>query len=57
MTPQELCINIRPSFLGKIVVDEGDVLKDGETDNSKATKYISRVTNKKNLEASNELVY
>ena len=45
---------IDPHF-GKIVVDEGDVLKDGETDNSKATKYISRVTNKKNLEASNEL--
>ena len=45
---------IDPHF-GKIVVDDGDVLKDGETDNSKATKYISRVTNKKNLEASNEL--
>ena len=44
---------IDPHF-GKIVVDEGEVLKDGETDNSKATKYISRVTNKANLEASNQ---
>ncbi len=39
---------------GKIVVDEGNVLPEGETDNSKATKYISRVTNKANLDASNK---
>ncbi len=38
----------------KIVVDEGEVLKEGETDNKKATKYISRTTNRANLEASNE---
>ena len=44
---------IDPHF-GKIVVDEGEPLKEGETENSKATKYISRVTNKANLEASNE---
>lgn len=36
-----------------IVVDEGDVLPEGATDNTQATKYISRVTDKRNLEASN----
>lgn len=45
---------VDPHF-GRIVVDEGDVLPPGETDNSKATKYISRVTDKRNLEASNQL--
>ncbi len=45
---------IDPHF-GKIIVDEGDVLEEGEYDNSKATKFISRVTRKENLEASNEL--
>lgn len=40
---------------GKIVVDEGEVLPEDCRDNSKATKYISRVTDKRNLEASNEL--
>ncbi len=44
---------IDPHF-GKIVVDEGEVLGEGDNDNSKATKYISRVTNKANLEASNQ---
>ena len=39
---------------GKIVVDEGGVLEEGVTDNRKATKYISRTTNRVNLEASNE---
>ncbi len=39
---------------GKIVDDGGEVLKEGETDNTKATKYIKRVANKANLEASNE---
>ena len=33
--------------------DEGDVLPPGVTENSKATKYICRVTDKENLEASN----
>ena len=46
--------NIDPHY-GKIVVDEGEVLPDGCHDNSKATKYISRVTDPRNLEASNEL--
>lgn len=41
--------------IGKIVDDKGDLLKDGQTENRFATKYINRVTNKANLEASNEL--
>lgn len=45
---------IDPHF-GKIVEDEGELLKDYETENRLATRYINRVTNKKNLEASNEL--
>ena len=40
---------------GVIVEDGGEVLPQGETDNSKATKYIKRVTDRKNLEASNRL--
>lgn len=46
--------NIDPHF-GKIVVDEGEVLPDGCRDNRNATKYISRVTDQRNLQASNEL--
>ena len=38
---------------GKIVEDGGGLLKDGVSDNRKAERYINRVTNKKNLEASN----
>ena len=45
---------IDPHF-GRIVKDEGEVLPEGVTDNSQATKYISRVTSKENLEASNQL--
>ncbi len=45
---------IDPHF-GKIVVDEGEVLAEGDYDNANATKFISRVTRKENLEASNEL--
>ena len=41
--------------IGKIVEDEGELLKDGQKENRFATRYINRVTNKKNLEASNEL--
>ncbi len=41
--------------IGKIVEDGGKVLASWETDNSKASKFIQRVTNLKNLEASNEL--
>ncbi len=41
--------------IGKIVVDEGELLIDGRTENSQATRYINRVSNKDNLEASNQL--
>lgn len=40
---------------GKIVEDGGEVLPNGVTDNSQATKYKKRTTGLKNLEASNEL--
>ena len=40
---------------GKIVADGGEVLPNGVTDNSQATKYKKRTTGLKNLEASNEL--
>ena len=45
---------IDPHF-GKIVSDEGDLLWPGDKDNTRATRYIDRVTNRANLEASNEL--
>ena len=45
--------HIDPHF-GKIVSDEGKLLEDGEH-NKDATRYIDRVTNIKNLEASDEL--
>ena len=40
---------------GVIVEDGGEVLPEGETRNRKATKYQKRVTDLKNLEASNQL--
>ena len=40
---------------GKIVDDGGEVLPNGVTNNSQATKYKKRTTGLKNLEASNEL--
>lgn len=40
---------------GAIVEDGGEVLPDGEHDNSKATRYIKRVTDRRNLENSNRL--
>lgn len=40
---------------GKILEDDGALLKDGISDNRRATRYISRVTNRRNLEASNQL--
>lgn len=41
---------------GKIVYDEGELLNhDWERENKYASRYINRVTSKKNLEASNEL--
>ena len=45
---------IDPHF-GKIVKDDGDILEENEFDNKKATRYINRVTNLENLEASNKL--
>ena len=46
--------NIDP-HIGKIVVDEGELLVNGRTENSEATRYIKRVTDRRNLDASNEL--
>lgn len=40
---------------GKIVADGGQLLKNGSTDNRQAERYIKRVTDKRNLEASNQL--
>ena len=45
---------IDPHF-GEIVNDEGELLAKGDDKNSNATKYINRVSNYKNLEASNKL--
>lgn len=44
--------HIDPHY-GKIVADEGELLQSGTTDNSRATRYVNRVTNRENLEASN----
>ena len=46
--------HIDPHF-GKIVEDGGDVLPQFEKSNKRAERYIRRVTNKKNLEASDKL--
>lgn len=43
---------IDPHF-GKIVEDGGELLPPGVQENRQATRYINRVANKKNLEASN----
>lgn len=45
---------IDPHF-GKIVHDEGELLKPDQNENRFATRYIDRVSNKDNLEASNAL--
>lgn len=45
---------VDPHF-GRIVMDEGECLKDGDSVNKNSSRYINRVTNKANLEASNEL--
>lgn len=39
---------------GRIVKDEGEVLPEGAYDNAQASKYICRVTDPENLEASNQ---
>lgn len=44
---------IDPHF-GKIVMDEGDLLQPGQ-ENRFATRYINRIANRANLEASNRL--
>ena len=41
--------------IGRIVEDCDGLLSPGDSDNSHALKYIRRVTNKRNLEASNKL--
>ena len=41
--------------IGKIVEDRGDLLSPGQSENWQASKYINRVTNPANLEASNRL--
>ncbi len=45
---------IDPHF-GRIVIDKGDLLAAGEKENRLASRYINRVANLTNLEASNEL--
>lgn len=40
--------------LAKIVSDEGELLSPGQMENRFAGRYIDRVTNKRNLEASNQ---
>lgn len=40
---------------GKILRDGGEALAEGDMDNTHASRYISRVTDRENLEASNEL--
>ncbi|MBP3475676.1 MAG: glycoside hydrolase family 13 protein [Lachnospiraceae bacterium] len=45
---------IDPHF-GKIVHDEGELLRPDQQENRFATRYIDRVSNKENLEASNAL--
>lgn len=45
---------IDPHF-GVIVEDEGDLVSESDDSNKNATRFINRVTNRKNLEASNQL--
>lgn len=46
--------HIDPHF-GVIVQDEGELLSPGDADNTHATRYINRVTDRRNLDASNAL--
>ena len=46
--------SIDPHF-GKIAFDEGELLPEGQKENRFAVRYINRVTNRANLEASNML--
>lgn len=45
---------IDPHF-GRLVHDEGELLAHGQRENRFATRYIDRITNRENLEASNAL--
>ena len=45
---------IDPHF-GVIIKDDGELLMEGDQDNTHASRYISKVTSRENLEASNEL--
>ena len=45
---------VDPHF-GKIVKDEGELLPENSMENSRATRYITRVTDRANLEASNQV--
>ena len=45
---------IDPHF-GRIVSDRGELLQGDHCENSQASRYIDRVTNRENLEASNQL--
>ncbi len=45
---------IDPHF-GKIVDESGDLLHEGDHENRNASRYINRIANKKNLEASNKM--
>ena len=45
---------VDPHF-GKIVKDDGELLEEGDFTNNHSTRYIGRVTNHDNLEASNEM--
>lgn len=47
--------HVDPHF-GRIIDDRGETLNQYDENNTHATKYINRVTNKKNLDASNELL-
>ena len=46
--------HIDPHY-GKIVCDEGRLLEEGDDSNTQATRYIRRVTDQANLDASNAL--
>ncbi len=46
--------NIDPHF-GRIVCDEGELLSPEQSENCSATRYINRIANRKNLDASNAL--
>lgn len=41
--------------LGKIVVEEGELLEKGETTNENASLYVTRTTNEENLKASDDM--